>query len=205
MDELPEFQRAVLDALRQPLEDRKVHISRAGGNVVYPSDFILVCAMNPCTCGYYPDRNRCRCTKSQVRRYLGKVSGPILDRIDLCVELHDVKYSSLKGMGRGEDSGTVRGRVSRARERQKERFAGTPYRFNGDIDAASIVRYCPLGAEEERCMEQLYSSLQLSARAYHRILRVARTIADLDGAEGIGTEHLMEASFFRPSMEYWGR
>jgi len=203
LDELPEFQRTVLDALRQPLEDRKVNISRAGGNVVYPSDFILVCAMNPCMCGYYPDKNRCRCTKPQVRRYMGKVSGPILDRIDLCVELQGVDFSSLKGMGRGEDSGSIRRRVSEARERQRERFLGTDYRFNGDIEAASIDRYCPLGAEEERCMEQLYTSLQLSARAFHRILRVARTIADLDGAEQIGVEHLMEASYFRPSMEYW--
>jgi len=203
LDELTEFQRHVLDALRQPLEDRRVNLSRASGNVTYPSDFILVCAMNCCPCGYYPDRNRCHCTSVQVRRYLGKISGPILDRIDLCVELQPVDYPSLKSQRKGEESRVIRKRVEKARLLQKERFMGTGYRFNGDIEAASIEKYCNLGAEEQRCMEQLYTSLQLSARAYHRILRVARTIADLDGEAQIGVEHLMEAAFYRPSLEYW--
>ena len=204
LDELPEFQRSVLDALRQPIEDRLVTIARAGGNVTYPSDFMLVCAMNPCPCGYYPDKNRCHCTETQVRRYMGKVSGPILDRIDLCVELAPVDFFCLKEKTGNESSADIRKRVSRARQRQKERFAGTNYRFNGDIEASVIEKYCHLGAEEQHCMEQLYHSLQLSARAYHRILRVARTIADLEEAEQIKTEHLMEASFYRPSLEYWG-
>lgn len=204
LDELPEFQRSVLDALRQPIEDRLVTIARAGGNVTYPSDFMLVCAMNPCPCGYYPDKNRCHCTETQVRRYMGKVSGPILDRIDLCVELEPVDFFCLKEKTGNESSADIRKRVSRARQRQKERFAGTNYRFNGDIEASVIEKYCHLGAEEQHCMEQLYHSLQLSARAYHRILRVARTIADLEEAEQIKTEHLMEASFYRPSLEYWG-
>ena len=203
LDELPEFQRNALDALRQPLEDRKVNISRAGGSVTYPSDFMLVCAMNPCPCGYYPDKNRCHCTKPQIGKYMGKVSGPILDRIDLCVELQQVDYLSLKGRAAGESSAAIRQRVERAREFQRDRFAGTKYRFNADIEASSILNYCGLKEEGQRCMEQLYHSLQLSARAYHRILRVARTIADLDGQKDIGTGHLMEASFYRPSMEYW--
>ncbi len=204
LDELPEFQRTVLDALRQPIEDRRVNIARAGGNVTYPSDFMLVCAMNPCPCGYYPDRNRCHCTEAQVRRYMGRVSGPILDRIDLCVELQPVDFFSLREKTGSESSEEIRKRVSKARQRQKERFAGTNYRFNGDIEASVIEKYCDLGMEEQHCMEQLYHSLQLSARAYHRILRVARTIADLEEAEQINTEHIMEASFYRPSLEYWG-
>lgn len=203
LDELPEFQRQVLDALRQPMEDRKVNIARVNGNVTYPSDFMLVCAMNPCPCGYYPDRNRCRCSKAQIGKYMGRVSGPILDRVDLCVELQPVEYDSLNTKGRGENSGEIRRRVEQARQLQKDRFQNTVYRFNGDIKASDIGRYCSLGTEEQRCMERLYTSLQLSARAYHRILRVARTIADLDGAERIGAGHLTEAACYRPSLEYW--
>lgn len=203
LDELPEFRREVLDSLRQPLEEHRVNLARVSGNVTYPSDFMLVCAMNPCPCGYYPNRNRCRCTEPQVRKYMGRVSGPILDRIDLCVELQPVDVLSLRG-SRGEGSKTIRQRVLRARELQEKRFKGTSYRFNADIEAADIERYCPLGRAEQACMEQLYHSLQLSARAFHRILKVARTIADLEGAEKIGVEHLMEASFYRPDSEYWG-
>ncbi len=164
----------------------------------------FVVPMNPCPCGYYPDANRCRCTETQVRKYMGRVSGPILDRIDLCVELSPVNYGSLKDRKAGESSASVRQRVGKARKVQKDRFAGTGCRFNGDISAAAVEKYCPLGVEEEACMERLYASLRLSARAYHRILRVARTIADLEGAERIGVEHLMEASYYRPSVEYWG-
>lgn len=203
LDELPEFQRIALDSLRQPLEERKVNIARIGGNVTYPSDFMLVCAMNPCPCGFYPDRNRCRCTEPQVKRYMGKVSGPILDRIDLCVELHPVDVTGLHGVKSAETSAKIRARVEKARRIQAERFEGTACRFNADIDAANIGRYCMLGTEEQSFMEQLYHSLQLSARAYHRILKVARTIADLAGEEQIRTEHLLEASFYRPSLEYW--
>lgn len=203
LDELPEFQRGSLDALRQPLEERRVNISRMSGNVTYPCDFMLVCAMNPCPCGYYPDKNRCRCTENQVRKYMGRVSGPILDRVDLCVELQAVEYESLRGEKRMEGSRAIRERVRKARELQKLRFEGTKYRFNGDIEASAMEKYCSLGPEEQSCMEQLYSALQLSARAYHRILKVARTIADLDGQEQILREHLMEASFYRPSLDYW--
>lgn len=204
LDELPEFQRSVLDSLRQPVEEHKVNICRVSGNITYPSDFMLVCAMNPCPCGFYPDVDRCRCTGVQVKQYMGKVSGPILDRIDLCAELQPVDVMSLHGKKRNESSADIRQRVMGARERQKERFEGTGYRFNADIDPASMDKYCRLGAGERKTMEQLYQSLGLSARAYHRILKVARTIADLDGAEEIGTEHLLEASFYRPSAELWG-
>ena len=198
LDELPEFQRISLDSLRQPLEERQVSIARAGGSVTYPSDFMLVCAMNPCPCGYYPDRNRCRCQESAVRRYMGRVSGPVMDRIDLCVELGAVDIRSLKDRNKAESSARIRERVLRAREIQKKRFAGSECRFNGDIGAAKIEEYCFLGKEEQECMEQMYRSLRLSARAYHRVLKVARTIADLAGKEPIGKEHLMEACSYRP-------
>lgn len=203
LDELPEFQRAALDSLRQPLEERQVYIARANSAVTYPSDFMLVCAMNPCPCGYYPDANRCRCTEPQIRRYMGKVSGPVLDRIDLCVELEAVDIADLKTAGEGESSEQIRKRVMKAREKQQKRFQGTVYRFNADIQAADIETYCPLGKGERQHMEQMCSALGLSVRAYHRILKVARTIADLEGAAEIGVEHLMEASFYRPAQEYW--
>lgn len=204
LDELPEFQRNALDSLRQPLEEHKVNICRIGGNVTYPSDFMLVCAMNPCPCGYYPDKNRCRCTEVRVKQYMGKVSGPILDRIDLCAELAPVDVINLQRKKKGKSSAEIRSRVMSARERQKKRFEGTPYRFNADIEAAVVEKYCGLGEEERQVMEQLYRSLQLSVRGYHRVLKVARTIADLEDAEKIMTEHLLEASFYRPSSELWG-
>lgn len=203
LDELPEFQRIALDALRQPLEERKVSIARTAGNVVYPSDFELVCAMNPCPCGYYPDRNRCHCTEAQIKKYMGKVSGPILDRIDLCVELHPVDVAGLQKGQKAESSDDIRKRVWKARELQNKRFRGSRYRFNADIEGADIDLYCALGRDEKECMEKIYKSLKLSARAYHRILKVARTIADLDGAKKISVEHLTEAAFYRPSLEYW--
>lgn len=204
LDELPEFPRYILDSMRQPLEERRVHIARVGGNVTYPADFMLVCAMNPCPCGYYPNLNRCRCTSTQVQKYMGKISGPLLDRIDLCVELQPVEITNLHSKTKGESSADIRERVMKARKWQEERFGGTDKRFNGDMDISDIEKYCPLGKEEKRYMEQLYTSLKLSARAYHRILKVARTIADLSGEERIGTEHLLEAACFRPTQELWG-
>ena len=134
---------------------------------------------------------------------MGRISGPILDRIDLCVELQQVEFAHLREGARGESSADIRRRVVKARERQRKRFEGTNYRFNGDIEASAIEKYCVLGPAEQHCMESLYSSLNLSARAYHRVLRVARTIADLEEDEKIREEHLLEASFFRPSPEYW--
>lgn len=203
LDELPEFQRVALDSLRQPLEEREILIARVSGTVTYPSDFMLVCAMNPCPCGFYPDRNRCRCTGPQIRRYMGKVSGPILDRIDLCVELQAVDIASLKNCKKSESSDMIRERIVGAREMQKERFQGTKYRFNGDIEAADMIKFCILGEKEQQYMEQLYQNLNLSVRSYHRILKVARTIADLAEAKEITVEHLLEASFYRPAQEYW--
>lgn len=203
LDELPEFQRSALDSLRQPMEERQVQVVRMGGNVIYPADFMLVCAMNPCPCGYYPDKNRCRCTRNQVKRYMGKVSGPLLERIDVCVELQPVKISSLHAGKKGESSHSIRSRVLEARKRQKQRFEGTDYRFNSDMKSADVEMFCHLGKEERKCMERLYQKLALSARTYHRILKVARTIADLAGETEITEKHLLEAAYFRPAAGYW--
>lgn len=198
MDELPEFGRSVIDSMRQPLEEHIVHLSRAGGNVSYPADFMLVCAMNPCPCGYFPDRNRCKCTQVQINRYKTKVSGPIMDRIDLWVELQTVDIKSLQGGGKEESTQQIRQRVEQARARQQDRFEGSSCRFNADIQFADMKRFCELGTREERVLEQLYNNLQLGARLYHRLLRVARTIADLAGEERIREEHLLEAAAYRP-------
>lgn len=203
LDEMTEFSRVVLDSMRQPLEERKVRIARVAGNMVYPADFMLVCAMNPCPCGFYPDRNRCRCSEPLIKRYMGKISGPLLDRIDLCVELQAVDVTGLQNAKPAESTKSIRDRVRRARDMQKVRFEGTPYRFNADIPAAAIERFCPLSAEVKECLEDLVKKLQLSARSYHRIIRVARTIADLEGVEEIGVAHVLEASCYRPSMTYW--
>ncbi len=197
LDELPEFSRVVLDGMRQPLEEREVWIARNGENIVYPADFMLVCAMNPCPCGYYPDYNRCKCTQTQVARYAGKVSGPILDRMDLCVELQAVDIKSLQIHGEAESSADISRRIRKAREIQTERFAGSRKRFNADMDAYDLERYCILGETQRKCMEELYGSLGLTARGYHRVLKVARTIADLAGQDRIEVAHLMEAACFR--------
>ena len=197
LDELPEFKRETLDILRQPLEDRKVQIARSSGTYDYPADFMLVGAMNPCPCGYYPDMGRCRCTPGEVRRYLRRVSGPILDRMDICVEAQPVAFQDIVRQGTGETSAQMREQVMRARKRQSERFSDTELRFNADMKAADVDRYCPLDGREKRFMEKLFTSMQLSARGYHRAVKVARTIADLEGSERIREEHLAEAVCYR--------
>lgn len=208
LDELPEFGRVILDSMRQPIEEHQVHIARSSGIVTYPANFMLVAAMNPCPCGYYPDRNKCRCTETQIKKYMGHVSGPILDRIDLCVELQAVNVLRLQNKKPDsktipESSEQLRRHVMAARERQRMRFVGTPYHFNGEVEAADMEQFCKLGVEELQFMEQMYGKLQLSARAYHRILKVARTIADLADEDEIKTEHLMEAACYRPGQDYW--
>lgn len=203
LDEFPEFQRYILDSMRQPLEDHSIVVARASGNVTYPADFMLICAMNPCPCGYYPDRNKCKCTEHQIQKYLGKISGPILDRIDLVTQLQQVELPKLQKRGKEENSGRIRQRVEQARKRQEARFRDSSYRFNADMSPEDVERYCQLGEGESRYMEHIYHSLQLSARAYHRVLKVARTIADLAGEERIREEHLLEAVCYRPSQEYW--
>ncbi|MBD5460544.1 MAG: YifB family Mg chelatase-like AAA ATPase [Lachnospiraceae bacterium] len=197
LDELPEFPRAVLDLLRQPLEEKRVVISRNYGSYCYPADFMLVAAMNPCPCGYYPDLNRCTCSEAQVRRYLGHISGPVLDRIDLCVEAPALDIRRLGSRDEHTDSRAMRGHVETARRFQEKRFAGTGYRFNSEIQARDMQKYCALGTQEERLLEKLMQQQEISARAYHRLLRTARTIADLEESERIGRTHLAEALCYR--------
>ena len=201
LDEIAEFSHTTLDVMRQPLENRTVHIARAAGTCTYPADFMLVGALNPCPCGFYPDRGRCRCTEKDIDRYLSRISGPILDRIDLCVETPRVDVKALRTgsaeNNKEETSAQIRERIIRARNMQKKRFRGTKLRFNADMQVAQIKKHCRLGEREQALMEQIYHKMDLSARAYHRIIKVARTIADLEGEEEIACRHLTEASCYR--------
>ena len=204
LDELPEFSGSSLEILRQPMEDKEVNIARAAGSYTYPADFLLCAAMNPCKCGYYPDRSRCRCSENDVQKYLGKISGPLLDRIDICVEASRLEYKDMKSSDNNERSSEIRKRVEKAVELQKKRFEGTGIRFNSEIGVKDIDRYCHLGRREEKLMRDAFENIGLSARAYHRMIRVARTIADLCGDDEIKCEHLSEAIGFRSiDRRYW--
>lgn len=164
----------------------------------------FVVPMNPCPCGFYPDMGRCRCTPYEVRRYLGRISGPVLDRMDICVEAMPMEFHDIVDHERGECSEDIRKRVMAARERQKLRFAGTAIQFNGDMGAGEVEKYCKLGPDESRYMEKMFVTMKLSARAYHRILKVARTIADLAGSRDIREIHLSEAVCYRGmDHKYW--
>ncbi len=198
LDELPEFHRDVLDLLRQPLEEGEITVSRAAGTVTYPSRFMLVCAMNPCRCGWYGHPSgRCRCSERSVREYQGKISGPLLDRIDIMVEVPALEYEELEARPNGEPSSAVKARVDAARAAQRARFAGTDVRENARMGPAEMEACCALDPEGSALMKGAYEALGLTARSYDRILRVARTIADLDGAEHIGPMHLAEAIQYR--------
>ncbi len=197
LDELPEFKRQTLDLLRQPLEERKIQIARTGGSFTYPADVMLVGAMNPCPCGYYPDRNKCRCTPAEIHHYLSRISGPILDRIDLCANASRIEIRQLQSKKKGESSKDMRQKVMKARKQQKIRYQGTGYRFNSELAAGDLDRYCHLEREEMEMLEKMFGTLALSARAYHKLLKVARTIADLEASECIMKKHLMEAVCFR--------
>ena len=206
LDELPEFQKNVLEVLRQPLEDHQVRITRNQGNYLFPANFILVAAMNPCPCGCYPDMNRCTCTPGQIQYYLGKLSQPFLDRMDICVEAPRVKYEALKKGGQEESSAAIRERVCRARKLQIKRYKGTKILTNAMLETREMEKYCVLGKREEELMKQAFSRLGLTARTYHKILKVGRTIADLDGEKQILERHLKEAVGYRSlDKKYWGR
>ena len=205
LDELPEFSRAALEALRQPLEDRNITISRSAGSYSFPANFLLVAAMNPCPCGYYPDMAKCRCESGAITRYMGKLSMPLLDRIDLCVECASLPYSDLAG-GESvrENSASMRAKVMQARERQEQRFAKDDIFFNAEIRAPQIALYCKTDAAAEHLLAEAYDKMQLSARAYHRVLKVARTIADLADSDLIKEAHVAEALFYRMiDRKYW--
>ena len=198
LDEIPEFQKETLEILRQPMEEGVVRISRSSGQFVFPADFMLVASRNPCRCGYFPDRTRCRCSEREVTNYLHKISRPLLDRIDLHVQVRRMEYEELVKGGEEETSASIRQRVLKAHELQTERYRDTSFRFNADLTAAAFDRYCALDHESERTMKQIYESRHLTARAYHRMIKVARTIADLAGSERIEMKHLGEAVLYRP-------
>lgn len=206
LDEFPEFPRHILDMLRQPLEEKRVIVSRNYGSYSFPSDFQLIAAMNPCPCGHYPDLNKCTCSETQVRRYLGHVSGPILDRIDICVEAPEIKIAGFGKTKGGMSSKDMGEQVQVAREMQNRRFAESNYRFNSNILPGDMKKYCSLGIEEERLLERLLSKEAFSVRGYHKTLKVARTIADLEGCDRIMQRHISEAVCYRLSDDkYWKR
>lgn len=193
LDELPEFHRATLEILRQPLETHKICISRIYGNYEFPADFLLVGAMNPCPCGYYPDRNRCSCTEYEVARYMGKLSGPLLDRFDLCTEVTDVPPEVLRAEKRGKTSLEIRQEVGRVHEIQKKRYEGTEIRFNSSLLGQETEKYCKTSRDGKKLLQKAYEKMNFSLRAYHKILKTARTIADLDDSEIIEEQHISEA------------
>lgn len=204
MDELPEFRHGTIEILRQPLEDKRIHIARTCGSYIYPADFMLVAAMNPCPCGHFPNRQKCTCSEAEVKKYLSRVSGPILDRIDVMTEAPRVDIKQLSAAMNNESSAVIKGRVMEARERQKCRYKGTKYHFNAELGAGDVRRYCLLGMDEQMMMEEIFTMMNLSARAYHKVIKVARTIADLDQKDDISTEHLSEAVCYRINdRNYW--
>jgi magnesium chelatase family protein len=207
LDELPEFDRSVLEVLRQPLEDQKVTISRAAMSLTFPASFMLAAAMNPCPCGFWNDPTReCRCTPLQIQRYVGRISGPLLDRIDIHIDVPAVKFRELVGDAApdAESSEQIRQRVISARQRQCERFAGEKIFSNAAMTPRMIRRHCRIDAESEQMLERAMARLGLSARAYDRILKVSRTIADLSGAKNIGSTHVAEAVGYRSlDRTYW--
>lgn len=206
LDELAEFQKPVLEVLRQPLEERQIRITRSHGNYVFPANFILASAMNPCPCGNYPNFEKCGCTPGQIQQYLGRISQPFLDRIDICVEAPKVSYEALSAGERQESSAVIRSRVCRAREIQNERYKGTSILSNSMLGVKDLKEYCGLGHKGELLMRQAFVALGLTARTYHKILKVARTIADLELSEEIRECHLKEAIGYRTlDKKYWGR
>jgi magnesium chelatase family protein len=206
LDELPEFDRSVLEVLRQPLEDKRVTISRAAMSLTFPASFMLAAAMNPCPCGFWNDPTReCRCTPLQIQRYVGRISGPLLDRIDIHVDVPAVRFKELsEGGAAGESSEEIRARVNEARERQLARLAGEGIFANAQMTPRHLRRFCRLDAESERMLESAMTRLGLSARAYDRILKISRTIADLDAADAIRSVHVAEAVGYRSlDRTYW--
>ena len=204
LDELAEFPRGVLEVLRQPLEVKCIHLARQQGAYIFPADFMLVAATNPCPCGMAPGP-QCTCTPGQIRNYQGKLSQPFLDRIDICMEAPKVEYEELTGKGTGMDSRTMRGKVMLARMRQKDRFREEKLTKNAQMGQNEIEKYCRLGKEEERMMRQAYEVMKLTVRSYHKVLKVARTIADMEEKEEIDLVTLREALGYRVmDKEYWG-
>ena len=197
LDEMPEFARGSLEVLRQPLEDKQIQLSRASGTYVFPAGFILVAAMNPCPCGYYPDMNKCRCTPGEVSHYLHKLSQPLLERIDLCADVPPVNFSQISEEKPGESSALIRKRVEKARRIQQKRYQNEKICFNGELSGKQIRKYCVLTENAFQVAQNAFELMELSARSYHRILKVSRTIADMEGEELIHTRHVAEALTYK--------
>jgi len=206
LDELPEFKKNVLEVMRQPMEDYKVTISRSKMSLEFPANFMLAAAMNPCPCGFYTDPNReCTCNSGMIQKYMSKISGPLLDRIDIHIEVPAVKYKELSSSAKGEPSSEIRKRVVKARELQQNRFKETPtIHNNADMPTREIRKYCQLDEQSSELLKMAMTKLGLSARAYDRILKVSRTIADLEGSENIQPAHISEAIQYRSlDRELW--
>ena len=199
LDEIGEFNRDVIERLREPLENKQVTITGTNGSVTLPADFMLVCATNPCKCGYYPDRRFCKCSEAEVTKYIGKIKGPILDRIDICVAVNKVEIDELYNKDKNISSAEMRKKVSSARKMQQERFKDLPINFNSQMNKKETDRFCQLSPKNKGILDRAYEKYNLSARGYVKILKTARTIADLEGTDEIKSEHVLEAISYRNS------
>jgi len=206
LDEIAEFQKSTLEVLRGPLEDRLVTISRVNATLTYPANFMFVASMNPCPCGYYGSKDKeCTCTPQMISKYMGKISGPLLDRIDICTEVSPVKYQKLDSKEPLEFSEDIKKRVDKARKIQQERYKECKIFSNSELTPKFIEEYCKLDIRGKNVLENAFNKLKLSARAYGRILKVARTIADLDESKNIEVKHIAEAIQYRSiDRKYWG-
>jgi magnesium chelatase family protein len=194
LDEMPEFPKHVLEVLRQPLEDESVTISRVNGSITYPAKFIMISSVNPCPCGYFGDEsNRCTCSPMQIKSYMGKISGPLMDRIDLHIEVAPIKFNDIADNVKKETSKSIKERVNMARRIQIDRYKSEGIYFNSQLKPKHINIYCNVGIKEKQLLKLAFEKYNLSARAYNRILKVARTIADLEGTEDINVRHIAEA------------
>lgn len=206
LDELPEFKKSTLEVLRGPLEDRQMTVSRVNGSFTYPANFMFAASMNPCPCGYYGSKEKdCTCSATAISKYIGKISGPLLDRIDICIDVSPVKYQKLNSDEKIETSEEIKKRVDKARKIQLERYKNVKILSNSVLTPKLIEKYCKLDKEGKKILENAFNKLKLSARAYGRILKVARTIADLDESENIKVNHIAEAIQYRSiDRKYWG-
>lgn len=206
LDELPEFRNQSLEILRQPMEEKCVRLVRAHGSYEYPAEFMLVAAMNPCKCGYYPNMQKCRCSQTSLERYINRISRPLLDRIDICVEAPQIAFRDLNVLKAEETSAQIRARVIVTQQIQQERYRGEEFSYNSQIPAERIREYCRLDKKQERYMEEVYGKLELTARSYHKILKVARTLADMEQSKKLTMRHLNEAVCYRSlDKKFWER
>lgn len=205
LDELTEFHKSTLEVLRGPLEDRQITVSRINGTFTYPANFMFAASMNPCPCGYYGSKEKeCTCSPSVIAKYMGKISGPLLDRIDICIEVSPVKYKNLENTDKIETSEEIKKRVDRARQIQIKRYKNIGILSNSELTPKLIDKYCVLDEKGKQILENAFNKLKLSARAYGRILKVARTIADLEECENIEVKHIAEAIQYRSlDRKYW--